>query len=707
MTLDTGARMTQDLLIEIGTEELPPVSLQGLAKGFADGINNQLTENGIGHGPITSYCTPRRLAVLVAQVETQQAQRTTTRRGPAVTAAFGPEGQPTKALEGFARSCGVAISDLAREQSDKGEWVVFRRLESGQCTARLLPRILEQALAGLPVARRMRWGTGDAEFVRPVHWICIVLGDEAVPAQVLGVHAGTKTFGHRFHAPGPLTVTHASLYPRLLREQGFVEPCFEQRRALIVAQIQQLTATHRVTADLPAALLDEVTGLVEWPIAIFGSFDESFLSVPPEVLIETMEKNQKYFPVRDINGRLQARFIAVSNIESKCPEQVIQGNERVIRPRFADAQFFWRQGLNQPLAANFERLESIVFQDKLGSVADRCRRVAALAGSIAVTIGEDPASVERAAMLAKCDLATAMVTEFPSLQGIMGRYYAEHAGELPAVCAAIEEQYLPRHAGDALPARGAGLVLALADRLDLLVGSFGIGHRPTGAKDPYGLRRASIAVVRILVETPLNLDLNSLVLASERSFESGVLSPGTTDEVLVYIMGRLEGYYQERGVLPDSVASVIAAGGATLSQLDRRIRAVQSFRNRPETLALAGANKRISNILAKAQVSFDRGARPNPDLFTDDAEHQLWNRIEGLELVTAPLMRECDFAGILEQLAQLRDDVGRFFDQVMVMCEDRSVQDNRLLLLTRLQALFLQVADISMLQIAYTQFIEQ
>ncbi len=689
--------MTQDLLIEIGTEELPPVSLHGLASTFACGIAAKLTENGIGHGPATSFCTPRRLAVLVVGVETRQAQREITRRGPAVVAAFGPEGNPTKALEGFARSCGVVVTDLAREQSERGEWVVFRTIESGQATSQLLPRMLEQVLAELPVAKRMRWGTGDAEFVRPVHWVCIVLGDKAVPAQVLGVYAGSETFGHRFHAPGPLRVTHASLYPQLLRERGFVEPSFEQRRALIVAQVQQLATTHRVTADLPPGLVDEVTALVEWPTAIFGSFDESFLSVPAEVLIETMEKNQKYFPVRDADGRLQASFIAVSNIESKCPEQVIQGNERVIRPRFADAQFFWRQGLQQPLDAYFDRLESVVFQDKLGSVADRGRRVGTLGNLIAGATGDDPQLVERAAMLAKCDLATTMVTEFPSLQGIIGRYYAEHSGEASAVCAAIEEQYLPRYGGDALPPRGCGLVLALADRLDLLIGTFGIGITPTGAKDPYGLRRASIAVVRILVESPLELDLKWLLAATEANFPEGVVGPGTAEAVLAYILGRLNGFYQEHGVSADSVASVIAAGGTTLSQLDRRIRAVQAFRSLPAALALAAANKRISNILAKNEGSFDSAAQPDLGLFSDDAEWHLWQRICELEQAIEPLLQRQDFPAVLGRLAELREDANLFFEQVMIMSNVPSVRENRLVLLKRLQALFMNVADISFL----------
>lgn len=697
MTIDPSARMTQDLLVEIGTEELPPGSLQDLANAFVDGIASHLTEQGIAHGMSTCYSSPRRLAVLVADVSEQQAQRSGIRRGPSVAAAFGPDGRPTKALEGFARSCGVAVADLGREQTEKGEWIVSRTVEAGQSAAELIPQVVAMALAGLPIAKRMRWGSGDAEFVRPVHWVCIVLGELAVPGEVLGVIASNKTYGHRFLAPGPLTVTKASDYVRLLREQGFVEPNFERRRELISAQVSTLADSRGLTAALPAALLDEVTALVEWPKAIIGSFDESFLSVPAEALIETMQKNQKYFPVRDATGHLQASFIAVSNIESRSPEQVVQGNERVIRPRFADAKFFWEQDLQQPLQGYFVRLESVVFQDRLGSVAQRSRRVAGVAKSIAVSLGEDTELAERAALLAKCDLVTAMVVEFPALQGTMGRYYAERSGEVAAVCVAIEEHYRPRFAGDALPAGSCGLVLALADRLDLLVGTFGIGHRPTGAKDPYALRRASIAVVRILIETPFDLDLDELVRTARAHFDSAVVAPGTADAVLSYVLGRLEGYYLEQGIAPDSVAAVVAAGGTVLSQVDRRIRALQSFRLTPAGLALAAANKRIRNILAKNAGAIDAQAQPNPDQFVDDAERQLWQRVEGLQTAIKPLIHAQDFAGILQRLAGLRDDVDRFFEQVMVLAEDPGVRANRLVLLTRLQALFLNVADISVL----------
>lgn len=690
--------MTKDLLIEIGTEELPPVSLQDLAAAFARGIAGQLTAQGIAHGATASFCTPRRLAVLVSDVQLRQPERAIVRRGPSLAAAFGPDGKPTKALMGFAQSCGAAVEELEREESPKGTWFVFRAVAAGETTAQLMPKIVDLTLAGLPISKRMRWGLGDAEFVRPVHWICLVFGDEAMSGQVLGIAVGRNTFGHRFHAPGARLVVQASSYADVLRHGGFVEPSFEARRALIVAQVRQISLEHGISVDLPEPLLDEVTALVEWPKAIYGSFDEAFLAVPAEVLIETMQKNQKYFPVRDASGRIQARFVAICNIDSKNPNEVRRGNERVIRPRFADAKFFWEQDQRRPLDSYFPDLERVVFQDKLGSVADRSRRIANVARDIAQSVGVDALLAERAALLAKCDLVTSLVAEFPRLQGIMGGYYAEHSGEPTTVCAAIAEHYLPRHSGDALPGTGCGVVLALADRLDLLIGIFGIGHRPTGAKDPYGLRRASIAIIRILAETPLDLDLKVMLTCAAGYFPPGTLDTGSVESVLSYMLARLEGYYQEQGIGQDVVEAVIAARGTVVSLLDRRIRAVQGFRGLPEGRALAAANKRISNILTKTQFSFDMDGQPNPGLFSDDAERRLWERVCELELAIEPLIHRQDFSGVLLRLAELREDVDRFFEQVMVMCADGAIRENRLVLLRRVQGLFLHVADISLLR---------
>ena len=689
---------SSDLLVEIGTEELPPVALPRLSAAFAEGLRKQLSEQTIAFTDLEVFAAPRRLALLVKGIATRQPDVESMRRGPAVSAAFGPDGAPSKAAEGFARSCGVAVEDLARERSDKGEWLAFRSLTPGRDTALLVPELVERALADLPIPRRMRWGEGEAEFVRPIHWVCLMLGDLGVPGQVLGVAASDRTWGHRFHHPGPIALGNALEYAQRLRTEGFVEPSFKLRRERIRAQVETLATAEGLHAEIDPDLLEEVTALVEWPRALVGGFDPEFLAVPAEVLIETMRKNQKYFALRDGTGKLQPLFIAVSNIESRDLSQVRAGNERVIRPRFADAKFFWEQDLKQPLADAFPRLESLVFQDKLGSMAAKCRRIASLGRALSERLREDPAPVERAALLAKCDLTSSMVYEFPSLQGTMGRYYAAHTGEDRSVSEALEEQYLPRFAGDSLPTGACGRVLAVADRLDTLAGIFGIGQRPSGAKDPYGLRRASIAVLRILIETPLPLDLGESLTLAAQGFEPGLLKPDTVPAVLAYMLDRLGGYYQDQGIAADTVDAVLATGGTTVSDLDRRIRAVHGFRRLPAGSALAAANKRIGNILAKAGAQ-TAGADPDPQLFVEPAEDALWGRMGAIRDSVAPLVASQDYPGVLGMLAGLREDVDAFFEQVMVMSEDPRVRANRLLLLRRLQDLFLDVADISRLQV--------
>ena len=690
--------MNQDLLIEIGTEELPPKSLQDLQDAFAAGLKQQFTELGIGYGVVTPFCTPRRLAVLLTDVAPSQPDRTLVRRGPAVAAAFGADEAPTKALEGFARSCGVGVDQLDREKNEKGEWMAFRTVERGKDTRDLVPGVVERALRGLPIAKRMRWGAGEAEFVRPVHWVCILLGDEAVAGHVLGVECGTVTYGHRFQSPKALSVGTASDWASVLRERGFVEPSFSARRSAIVEQIGAIASQRAVVVDLPDDLVDEVTALVEWPRALIGRFEMEFLSVPPEALIETMQKNQKYFSVRDRNGALLPEFVVIANIASSDPEVVVRGNERVIRPRFSDAKFFWELGLKTPLGDYFAKLENIVYQEKLGSVADRCRRVAALAGEIAGQLGVDADLVRRAAMLAKCDLATAMVGEFPGLQGTMGRYYADRSGEAPEVCAAIEEQYLPRFAGDALPRSRVGSLLALADRLDLVVGAFGIGQGPSGTKDPYGIRRAAIGIVRLLVETPVPIALDHLLTAAVRNFGALMPRDGVSAEAGAYVLGRLAGYFAEQGVSADTVDAVLAAGVESLSDLAQRVRAVERFRGMPGAAALASSNKRIANILEKVGEEIGDARLLAPGLLCEEAEIGLLRRIETLEIEVLPLMERGDYDGALNLLGGLREQVDAFFDAVLVMAEDADLRKNRLRLLARLRSLFLRVADVSLLQ---------
>ena len=689
---------SQDLLLEVGTEELPPTALKGLSNALAEGFKARLIERGLSFGEIESFATPRRLGLLVQQLASRQPDQEILRRGPAVSASFGPDGAPTRAAEGFARSCGVRVEALEREGSDKGEWLVFRSRSAGAQTVSLVPEMLEQALSGLPIPKRMRWGEGDAEFVRPVHWVCLIYGESPIKGRVLGVPTAPETRGHRFHHPELIRIDRAGDYEERLRSLGFVEPSFERRRQLILDQVTTLCAENGLVPQIDPELLDEVTALVEWPQPVLGRFDETFLSVPAEVLIETMQKNQRYFPIRKTDGSLDNHFIAIANIESRDPEQVRAGNERVIRPRFADAQFFWEQDLRRPLESLFPKLESVVFQDRLGSIADKSRRVAVLGGGLAQVVGESPDLVHRAALLAKCDLVSTMVYEFPSLQGTMGRYYAANGQEDPCVSEAMEEQYKPRFAGDTLPVSPCGRVLGIADRLDTLVGIFGIGERPTGAKDPYGLRRASIAVLRVLIETPLELDLRAAVEDAAAGFPTGMLESGTVEAVLGYMFDRLPGYYQDQGIPEDRVEAVLAVGDTTPSRIDRRVRAVHRFRQLPAAEALAAANKRIRNLLLKAEVATGVFPEPEPIRFTSPAEVVLWGRVLELREVVRPLLDREDYAGTLEHLAELRADVDRFFDDVMVMVDDPLVRSNRQALLSKVLEAFLRVADISLLR---------
>jgi len=685
----------EDLLVEIGTEELPPGALSSLSEAFRDQLAAQLDAHRIDHGDARAFATPRRLAVLVDAVAPTQRDDVQSRRGPALAAAFNVAGEPTKAALGFARSCGVPVEALEREETDKGSWLSYRHRRAGQDTGTLLPGLIEAALAALPIPKRMRWGVGEAEFVRPVHWVCVLLGSEPLPGRVLGVEIRGDSRGHRFHHPEAVPIEHPSRYGDALRH-AWVDVDFGARRASIRGQVEQLARKAGGTALIPDALLDEVTALCEWPAALLGSFDEDFLVVPPEVLIETMQKNQKYFPVLDQQGRLVARFIAVSNIESRQPDLVRAGNERVIRPRFADAKFFWEQDLKHPLAARLDALDTIVFQHKLGTLRAKSERIAALARHIARLLGDDPALAERAGLLAKCDLTTLMVGEFPSLQGVMGRYYAAHAGEDACVVHAMDQHYLPRHANDRLPADPCGRAVALADRLDSLIGIFAIGQRPTGVKDPYGLRRAAIAVLRILIETPLTLDLHALLRRAADEYRGAIDTDDSVDAVFAYAMERINGYFGERGSAGDSVAAVLAVGSTIPSDIARRIAAVEAFRALPEAASLAAANKRIRNILRKAAPE-DVGASVMPEQLQQQSERELAGAMQQARQAIAPLAAIDDYSGIMQTLAGLRPQVDHFFDDVMVMTDEIELRRNRLALLMELEGLFTGVADISLL----------
>ncbi|OBS09381.1 glycine--tRNA ligase subunit beta [Acidihalobacter prosperus] len=687
-----------DLLIEIGTEELPPGSLRRLAESLAEEMGARLEAAGVGGGARHVYATPRRLAVLIERVPLMQPDRRIERRGPALAAAFDADGRPTKAAEGFARSVGLAVDALERQETDKGAWLCAYLHEAGRATAALIPEMLETALGKLPIAKRMRWGAGEAEFVRPVHWVVLLLGEMLVEAEILGVKSGRVTRGHRAHRPEPLHVADPAAYAPLLESEGHVLPDFTCRRTAIRAQVEALAADLGGRAMLDEDLLDEVTALVEWPVAVAGSFEARFLDVPHEALITTMIDNQRYFPVIGADGRLMAHFITVANLESRDEDQVRIGNERVIRPRLHDAEFFWQQDRRQPLAARREALKGMVFQKQLGTLYDKSERLAVLAGAIASRLGADPAQGRRAGELAKCDLVTGMVFEFTELQGVMGRHYAQHDGEPAAVAQALADQYRPAHAGDDLPEGSIGQALALAEKLDTLVGIFAIGQRPSGTKDPFALRRSALGVVRILMERDLALDLRELLVLAAEGLAGQVDAAGAVEAVFDYVMERLTAYYAERDIPGDVVEAVLACRPTRLTDLDRRVQAVQAFRALPEAESLAAANKRIRNLLR--QAGDDAGAAVAQAQLTEAAERALFEALTAAEAETAPLFERGDYGQALARLAGLRMPVDAFFDAVMVMAEDAGVRRNRIALLARLSELFLRVADISRLQSA-------
>jgi glycyl-tRNA synthetase beta chain len=626
----------------------------------------------------------------------RQPDRQLERRGPALSAAFGPDGNPTKAAEGFARSCGVTVADLQKQETDKGAWLVHLSHEPGAATAGLIPGIVDQALAGLPIPKRMRWGDRDDQFVRPVHWAVLLLGDEVIPATIMGVSTGRETRGHRFHHPQPIRIASPADYARQLADEGKVIADFAERRDRVRAQAEATAAELGGIAVIKPELLDEVTALVEWPVALAGNFERRFLNVPAEALISTMQDHQRYFPVVDGQGRLLPHFITMTNLESRDPAQVRAGNERVIRPRFSDAEFFWNQDRKQPLAARMEMLKHVVFQQRLGTIDEKSGRVARLARFIAEQIHGYVDGADRAARLAKCDLMTQMVQEFPELQGIMGRYYALHDQESPEVAQALEEHYLPRFAGDRLPATATGRIVALADRLDTLTGIFAIGQAPSGAKDPFALRRAALGVLRILIEGELDLDLLKLLDRSAASFDVAIHAGHAVDTVFEFVMERLRGYYLDQGIRPDTFEAVLDCRPTRPLDFDHRVRAVNAFRELPEATSLAAADKRIRNILRKVDTVLPFEVRP--DLLVEEAEQALAGRLVELSSEVMPLMEAGLYGESLNRLARLREPVDAFFDQVLVMAEDAAVRDNRIALLNELSSLFLRVADFSRLQ---------
>lgn len=699
----------QAFLVEIGTEELPPKSLRTLALAFLNQLSGLLVAQALQDAGSAAknevFFSPRRLTVYAPTVRRQQPDRTEHRLGPAVAAAFDRDGKATKAAEGFAKSCGVAVNQLQHLQTEKGERLACTVNLKGQAASELLPQLVNEALAKLPIARRMRWGTGEVEFVRPVHWVVLLFGTRAIRAPILGVTGGNKTYGHRYHHPAAITLAHPEDYRRALASTGKV--LVEDRAGTLAKKIGSLVnqaakrAGGRVVAS--AALVEEIAALVEWPVPVLGSFAAKFLALPDEVIEVVMETQQRYFALRDAEGKLLPKFVAVSNIRSKQPAEVRRGNERVITPRLSDAMFFWNKDRATPLAARLPELERVVFQKELGSYADKSRRVAQLAAQIATEIGSDPKLAERAGQLCKCDLVTGMVGEFPELQGIMGGHYARHDGEPDELACAIAEHYLPSHAGEQLPRTPTGQALAVADKLDTLTGIFAIGRKPTGDKDPFGLRRVGLGLMRIIIECRLNLDLVTLIQLSEAQHHlKGPQNGALLTDTLEFLLERLRAYYLETGLRADvfeAVKAKITGTEAPVYPLDfhARMQAVNAFLALPEAASLAAANKRISNILRQAggepQITID------PARFESENERQLNQAVQSAADSILPLLTNRDYTQALLQLAKLRKPVDSFFEKVMVMADDPGTRANRLALLARLRNLFMHTADLSLIQV--------
>jgi glycyl-tRNA synthetase beta chain len=685
-----------DLLIEIGTEELPPKALSRLSRAFSNAIQDSLIQAELGFNSLQTFATPRRIAVLVRDLITQQADKDVERRGPALKAAFDEQGNPSKAALGFAGSCGVEVSALDTLETDKGSWLVYRARVAGAATATMIPAMVNDALNKLPIPKRMRWADLDAQFVRPVHWVVILFGDDIIQDEILSVNSGRETRGHRFLYNQPIYIPAPAEYEVLLESEGKVIADFARRRETIRGQVEQAAHALNGVAVINDDLLDEVTSMVEWPVSVTGNFEQRFLEVPQEALISTMSANQKYFHVVDAQGKLLPHFITISNIESEDPDKVRAGNERVIRPRFADAEFFWIQDRKQALATRVDHLKTVVFQKQLGTLYDKTQRIAKLAEMVTTQIGGDKLQALRAAELSKCDLMTAMVGEFPELQGIMGRYYAQHDGEPGEVATAIDEHYMPRFAGDCLPQTRTGQAVAIADRLDTILGIIAIGELPTGDKDPYALRRAALGVLRCMIENDLALDLQPLLEFAAKHFSKDVKASKAVATTIDFILERLRTYYTSQDIKHDVFESVFSLRPTQPNDFNARLLAVNAFRELAEAESLAAANKRISNILKKIEEKIPD--RVDDKLLQDAAELALASQLRTLSAQIEPLIAARNYTAILHQLAALRSNVDTFFDKVMVMVEDNALRLNRLALLSRLRNLFLQVADISQLQ---------
>ena len=686
---------TQNFLVEIGTEELPPKALKTLATSFADNVEAELNQAGLTFDKIEWFAAPRRLAVKVLNLATQQPSKEIEKRGPAVSAAFDAEGKPTKAAEGWARGCGIIVEQAERIATDKGEWLVHRAKIEGQPTKNLLNDIVANALAKLPIPKPMRWADKTVQFIRPVHTVTMLLGDELIEGEILGVASARTIRGHRFLGEKEFEIQHADQYPQLLREKGSVVADFNERKAEILAKSQAKATALGGVADIEESLLEEVTSLVEYPNVLAAKFEERFLAVPAEALVYTMKGDQKYFPIYDKDGKLLPHFIFVSNINPEDPTAIIEGNEKVVRPRLTDAEFFFKTDLKQKLVDRLPRLETVLFQQQLGTLKDKTDRIEQLAGEIAKQIGADEAKAKRAGLLSKCDLMTNMVFEFTDTQGVMGMHYARHDGEDEEVAVALNEQYMPRFAGDELPKSLVASAVALADKFDTLTGIFGIGQAPKGSADPFALRRAALGALRIIVEKNLPLDLEDLVKKSAALFGDKLTNSNVVADVVDFMLGRFRAWYQDEGIAVDVIQAVLARRPTRPADFDARVRAVSHFRTLDSAEALAAANKRVSNILAKANAAI---GEINLTACVEPAEKALAEAVLALRTEVQPLIAQGDYTTVLDKLANLRAPVDSFFDNVMVNAEDPALRQNRLAILNTLQGLFLQVADISVLQ---------
>jgi glycyl-tRNA synthetase beta chain len=686
---------TETLLVELGTEELPPKSLKNLAVTFYQQIKDQLDKADLAYDDIKWFATPRRLAVKVTKLVEKQADKQIEKRGPAVNVAFDADGNPSKAAQGWARSNGISVDEAQRLKTDKGEWLLHRATQTGKTVEELIPAMVNFALSKLPIPKPMRWGTTRTQFIRPVHTLTMLFGEKVIAGEILEVNSNNLVTGHRFHHEGLVSLAHADEYEEKL-QAAFVQVDYQQRQDLILAQIHQAAEQLNGEALIDDDLLEEVTGLVEWPVILTGSFDEAFLQVPAEPLIYSMKDHQKYFPVNDKNGQLLNKFIFVTNIESKDPSQIVKGNEKVIRPRLADAEFFFTTDKKKTLASRLESLSSVLFQKQLGTLKEKSERIASLSETIAGKIGENTEQANRAGLLSKTDLMSDMVLEFPQVQGTMGKYYAQNDGEAPEVAQALEDQYRPRYAGDTLPEGNIGCAVAIADKIDSLVGIFGINQPPKGDKDPFALRRAAIGLIRIIIEKQLPLDINDLINESVSLYGDKLSNENVNKQVVEFVLGRFRSHYQEQGISVDVIQAVLANAPTAPLDFEKRIKAVSHFKSLAESATLAAANKRVGNILAKFKGELY--CEFKADLASESQEKALAQAFNEVKTRIAPLMADKNYQAALTELACLKAPIDDFFDNVMVMADDEAVKTNRLTLLNEIRNSFFAIADVALLQ---------